>query len=90
KEGPVTMLSLVDEIDNYRLVISRGDSLPLTSPRVEGYSHIIVRTRLPVDVFLKEAAKAGVGQHWAVTYGNHVSLLEKFAEITGLNITVIE
>lgn len=90
KEGPVTMLSLVDEMDCYRIIVGRGYSLPLSEPRIEGYSHMAVRTDLPVDIFLKEAAKAGAGQHWAVTYGDHVSALKKFAELSGLNATIIK
>lgn len=90
KEGPVTMLSLVDEVDSYRIVVGKGYSLPISEPRIEGYSHMVVRTNSPVDVFLKEAAKAGAGQHWAVTYGDHVSALRKFAELSGLNATIIE
>ncbi len=90
KEGAVTLLSLVDDIDNYRLIIGRGESIPINGARIDGYSHILVRPSLPVEEFLKKAAEAGAGQHWAVVYGDHVSILEKFADLTGLNKTVIE
>jgi L-arabinose isomerase len=90
KEGTVTLLSLVDDVDNYRLIIGRGESIPINGARIDGYSHILVRPSLPVEEFLKKAAEAGAGQHWAVAYGDHVSILEKFADLTGLNKTVIE
>jgi L-arabinose isomerase len=90
KEGTVTLLSLVDDLDNYRLIIGRGESIPINGARIDGYSHILVRPSLPVEEFLKKAAEAGAGQHWAVAYGDHVSILEKFADLTGLNKTVIE
>jgi len=90
KEGIVTLLSLVDDVDNYRLIIGRGESIPINGARIDGYSHILVRPSLPVEEFLKKAAEAGAGQHWAVVYGDHVSILEKFADLTGLNKTVIE
>jgi len=90
KEGVVTMLSLVDEIENYRLVVAKGVSLPLKEPKTDGYSHILVRPTVNVKEFFKHVGEAGVGQHWAVTYGDHVSLLKKFAELIGLNITVID
>jgi L-arabinose isomerase len=90
KEGVVTMLSLVDEIENYRLVVAKGVSLPLKEPKTDGYSHILVRPTVNVKEFFKHVGEAGVGQHWAVTYGDHVSLLKKFAELMGLNITVID
>jgi L-arabinose isomerase len=89
KEGTVTLLSLVDDVDNYRLIIGRGESIPINGA-IDGYSHILVRPSLPVEDFLKKAAEAGAGQHWAVVYGDHVSILEKFADLTGLNKTVIE
>jgi L-arabinose isomerase len=89
KEGTITMLSLVDEVDNYRMIIGKGYSLPISDARIEGYSHIVVQPSLPVEDFLKEAAKAGAGQHWAVVYGDHVSILEKFAELSRLNKTII-
>ncbi|MEM1990350.1 MAG: hypothetical protein QW782_06930 [Candidatus Bathyarchaeia archaeon] len=89
KEGPVTMLSLVDEVNNYRLIIGKGYSLPTSSLRIEGYSHIVVRPNLPVESFLREAAKAGAGQHWAIVYGDYISVLEKFAELNGLNKIII-
>jgi len=90
KEGPVTLLSLVDDGDNYRLIIGRGESIPINGAKIDGYSHILVRPSLPVEEFLKKAAEAGAGQHWAVVYGDYVSILEKFADLTGLNKTVIE
>jgi len=90
KEGTVTLLSLVDDVDNYRLIIGRGESIPINGARIDGYSHILVRPSLPVEEFLKKAAEAGAGQHWAVAYGDHVSILEKFADLTGLNKTLIE
>lgn len=89
REGGVTMLSLIDDIDNYKLIISKGESIPIDGVRTEGYSHLLVRPTIQVEEFLKEAAKAGAGQHWAVTYGDYVSILEKFAELAGLNKTVI-
>jgi len=89
KEGTITLLSLIDEVQGYRLVIARGESIPLKEAKVEGYSHILVRPTVSVEEFFKKAGEIGVGQHWAVTYGDHVSLLEKFAEIVGLNKTVI-
>jgi len=90
KEGVVTMLSLVDEIENYRLVAAKGVSLHLKEPKTDGYSHILVRPTINIKEFFKRAGEAGVSQHWAVTYGDHISSLKKFAELTGLNITVIE
>ncbi len=89
KEGTVTMLSLVDDVDNYRLIISKGESIPIDGVKTEGYSHLLVRPTIQVEEFLKEAAKAGAGQHWAIAYGDHVAILEKFAELVGLNKTVI-
>lgn len=89
KEGIITMLSLVDDIDNYRLIISKGESIAIDGIRTEGYSHLLVRPTVQVEEFLKEAAKAGAGQHWAITYGDHISTLEKFAEVAGLNKTII-
>jgi len=89
KEGTITMLSIVDEVEDYRLIIARCESLPLKEARTEGYSHILVRPTVSVEEFFRRAAEAGAGQHWAIVYGDHVSLLEKFAEITGLNKTVI-
>lgn len=88
KEGPVTMLSIVEEKDSFRMVIARGESLPVEE-KLEGYSHMLIRTDVPVREFLKIALKIGATQHWAIIHEDAVSKLEKLAEIAGLEKTLI-
>lgn len=89
KEGPVTLFSLIDEGDNYRFIVGKGEAVSRDREKIEGYSHILVRPNMPVEDFLKKASEAGAGQHWAITYGDHVSILKKLADFMGVNITLI-
>jgi L-arabinose isomerase len=88
KEGAVTLLSIVEEKDTFRMVIAKGESLPIEE-KLEGYSHMLIKTDVPVRQFLKTALKLGATQHWAIVHDDAVSKLEKFAEIAGLEKTLI-
>jgi len=50
---------------------------------------MLIKTDVPVRQFLKTALKLGATQHWAIVHDDAVSKLEKFAEIAGLEKTLI-
>jgi len=88
KEGFVTLLSIVNEGDTYRLIISKGESIA-TNEKLEGYSHMLVRLDAPLKRFFETALKSGTNQHWAVVHDDVVSKLEKLAELLEFERTTI-
>jgi len=88
REGIVTLLAIVSEAENFRMIVSRGESLPI-GEKLEGYAHMVVRIDPPVKHFLETALLLGANQHWAVVNEDAVKKLEKLAELMGLEKTII-
>jgi len=88
REGVVTLLAIVSERDNFRMIISRGQAVAITE-KLEGYAHMLVKIDPPVKRFLETALVSGANQHWAVVNHDAVENLEKLAEIMGFEKTLI-
>lgn len=88
KEGRVTLFSIVNELDTYRMIVAKGESLPINE-KLEGYSHMLVKPDVPIKRFLQMALKSGATQHWAVVHEDVVADLEKLADVMGLEKTLI-
>lgn len=69
KPGLVTMVSLFEDNDQYKFVVSTGESLD--HPGCIRYnSQALVRVKTPIRKYMKNLMYVGVTQHYALCYGD--------------------
>jgi len=89
KPGRVTMLNLICEEDNFKMVVAGGEALA-GPEKLEGFPHIHIKLDVPVERFFAEAAKTGVTHHWAVVHADVIDKLESLADMIKLKKVVIK
>jgi len=86
KQGPVTLLSVIDAPDgSLKLLVAEGQSVP--GPILEiGNTNSRYRFSLGVREFVNAWCSHGPAHHCAVGVGHLADILEKFAAVMGLPI----
>lgn len=79
KPGTVTLFSLFEDIDGYKVFACTGESLPgeMIAP---GYGHAMVKIGMPVAQFMERAIRLGTTQHFAYCYGDVKPRLKMLSE----------
>ncbi len=89
RSGPITMLSLtVGDDGKMHMVAAEGESLLGEIPQT-GNTNTRVSFGCPVHEFLSRWCEAGPTHHFALGIGHHINALKKFAEISGISLTVV-
>jgi L-arabinose isomerase len=85
RPGPVTALSLFTGLKDYRLAWLRGEVLE-TREKLASFPHALVRIEPPLHEFYERAARAGMTQHFALSYDAVEGKLARLAEVLGLEV----
>ncbi len=88
KQGPVTLLSVVEGKDGLSLLVAEGESVP--GP-VLHIGNVNSRYRFSVSAkeFINRWSKAGPSHHCAIGVGHRLGILKKYASILDIPVTVI-
>ncbi|MDO9465217.1 MAG: hypothetical protein Q7J67_07980 [bacterium] len=87
KSGKLTIVSLVDAKDKFQMIVTTGRSQPGTF-YLKGYPHMNIKLDTSIKDFYAICTRAGITQHFAVAYGDHISQLRKLAEVLDLGFCV--
>ncbi len=86
KAGPITMLSInVDHNGRFRMIAAEGTSLAGEIPQT-GNTNTRASFNCPIHQFLSRWCEAGPTHHFALGTGHHMSILKKFARISGIKL----
>jgi L-arabinose isomerase len=88
REGRVTMLQLVCDADDFKMIIAGGESLG-GPERIPGFPQAHIRPDVPIAQFFTQLAEAGVTHHLALVHGDVRSELEKLADVLGVRKVVV-
>lgn len=88
RAGRVTMVSLSQEGEKYRLFTFPGEALAAPD-ETEGFTNAAVKVPVPVSALFEKAVTLGVMQHYAMGYGDFSGELEKFCRLTGMEFICI-
>jgi L-arabinose isomerase len=88
KGGPVTLLSVFDDRDRFKLVITKGRAL-VGPRRLLGSPHTFVKLETPLASFFEQTMRSGMTQHWALVHGQITAPLLALAEIMELDRLVV-
>lgn len=88
KQGPVTLLSVVESNDGLSLLAAEGESVP--GP-ILNIGNLNSRYKFPISAkeFIKKWSKAGPSHHCSIGIGHMTGILKKYAFILDIPITVI-
>ncbi len=90
KSGPITMLSItVTKNGSFRMIAAEGESLPGEIPQT-GNTNTRVSFGCPVTEFLEKWCEAGPTHHLALGIGHKMSVLKKFAKISGIELVEVK
>lgn len=90
KSGPITCLSInTDRNGKFRMIAAEGESLPGEIPQT-GNTNTRVYFGEGVNEFLARWCEAGPTHHLALGIGHKISVLKKFARISGIELTIVE
>jgi L-arabinose isomerase len=90
--GPVTLLSVFQDVERFKLVIASG--LAEGGPRkLLGSPHAYVRLDTPLPEFFERAVRTGMTQHWALVHGAEgrdvVDALVALGDLLGLDVVLL-
>ncbi len=89
KSGPITLLSInVDRNGQFRMICAEGESLAGEIPQT-GNTNTRVTFGCPVTQFLARWCEAAPTHHLALGVGHKLSVIKKFARISGIQLTVV-
>lgn len=88
KQGPVTLLSVVEGNDGLSLLAAEGESVPGPILNI-GNLNSRYKFSLPVKEFIKKWSKVGPSHHCSIGIGHVAGILKKYAFILDIPITVI-
>jgi L-arabinose isomerase len=88
KQGPVTLLSVVEGKDGVFLLVAEGDSVP--GPVLE-IGNTNSRYRFPIGAkrFMNEWSKQGPAHHCAIGVGHIANKIEKLGKIIGVDVVKV-
>ncbi len=88
KQGPVTLLSVVEGNTGLSLLVAEGESV---SGPILHIGNINSRYKFPIPVkeFIKKWSKAGPSHHCSIGVGHVAGILKKYAFMLDIPITVI-
>lgn len=89
KGGWVTLLSIFEGTERFKMVISIGNAIG-GKKILEGSPHIYVKLKTPLPEFFTAVVRTGMTQHWAVVHEDVVGKLRFLAEILKMDCLVIE
>ncbi len=90
KSGPITMLSItVNRNGGFRMIAAEGQSLPGEIPQT-GNTNTRVSFGCSVTEFLCRWCEAGPTHHLALGIGHKMSVLKKFAKISGIELIEVK
>ena len=88
KQGPVTLLSVVEGKEGISFLISEGESVP--GP-ILNIGNLNSRYKFPVSAkeFIERWSKAGPSHHCSIGIGHVADILKKYAFILDIPVTSI-
>ncbi|MFV0418837.1 MAG: arabinose isomerase [Dysgonomonas sp.] len=88
KHGPVTLLSVVEGNEGMSLLVAEGESVP--GP-ILNIGNLNSRYKFPVSAkeFIKRWSKAGPSHHCSIGVGHVADIIEKYAFMLNIPVTVI-
>lgn len=90
KSGPITMLSIsVDRHGEFKMIAAEGESLPGEIPQT-GNTNTRVTFGCPVNEFLSRWCEAGPTHHLALGTGSRLGAIKKFAQISGISLSIVK
>ena len=88
KGGRVTLLSVFCDVERFKMVITRGNSL--SGPhKLLGSPHAYVRLDRPLEDFFERIIRSGMTQHWALVHDDCVEELVALADILELDRLIL-
>lgn len=88
KQGPVTLLSVVEGKDGVFLLVAEGDSVP--GPVLEiGNTNSRYRFSIGAKRFMNEWSKQGPAHHCAIGVGHIANKIEKLGKIVGVEVVKV-
>jgi L-arabinose isomerase len=89
KGGPVTLLSVFQDVERFKLVVSSGwaEGGP---PKLLGSPHAYVKLDVPLHEFFQRAIRTGMTQHWALVHADVTDELVALADMLGLEMVLID
>jgi L-arabinose isomerase len=84
KGGPVTLLSVFQDVERFKLVIARGIAVG-GPPRLLGSPHAYVQLSTPLPEFFERAIRSGMTQHWALVHADVTAELVALADLLHLD-----
>ena len=88
KNGPVTMLSVVEGKDGVFLLVAEGESVPGSTLQI-GNTNSRYRFPLGAKEFIERWSKQGPAHHCAIGIGHIAGKIEKLGQILGLEVARI-
>ncbi len=90
KSGPITLLSInVDRNGQFHMICAEGESLAGEIPQT-GNTNTKVTFGCPVTQFLSRWCEAAPTHHLALGVGHRLSIIQKFAQISGIHLTIVK
>lgn len=88
KQGPVTLLSVVEGNDGISLLVAEGESV---AGPILNFGNVNSRYKFPISSrdFINRWSKAGPSHHCAIGIGHVADILKKLAMIIGIRIEII-
>lgn len=89
KPGAVTVLSLVQVGETWRMVITEGESLEIQARPVAAPQMLFKPNAGEITAWCDAWLEAGGPHHMALAYGSHASALDKVARLLGMEAVVV-
>ena len=89
KEGPITLLSISsDRNGQMKMICAEGESVKGAIPATAN-TNTRVRFNMPIHKFIERWCEAGPTHHLALGTGHRMSVIKKFARMSGIQLVCI-
>ena len=88
KPGVATIGHFIDDLDGYRMLISKGEILDLPALPIRE-SNLRMRMGKPIKTYLEELLDLGFAHHTIVAYGDLIEELAYIADMMGIKKVVL-